>query len=292
MSIYTNNNTFPISLFNVHDDKQYESFMSIQMDFKKGFPIGNYISYLAKVFKEEKNQHLIAKLLVIFPFIFFSNAEEIKQLNSKYYNIKENEFSVYNPIRFLRVLNLRLNHTAIRNSIRDIVDSNNAEINYSNFITQIFIVLYKYAFIEISESIYWSTGGEIKQGMTFKELFAKEGIAKNIINNKNSHEFMVNGANAFIKNLNGSISIDDNIVLKTKDQINFFLKPSYFSKVLYSIIDFNIKWVDNFSSTKKNKLLRPLFHEIVCKICYPKIYDEGIDSIALKQKYRNFLKSY
>ena len=72
-------------------------------------------------------------------------------------------------------------------------------------------------------------------------------------------------------------------------ELNIYTKNSWLARHLYSIIDSNISLPENINNKKRNKLLRPLFKEIVCKMCYPNVFDKSYSSKDLNTQVQNFL---
>ena len=73
----------PIQLFTFYDEQRFNSFNDIKTSFNgKGFK-KDYFGYIVDCLKNYEKQHLFDRLLIICPFIFFSNENKLSKENLK-----------------------------------------------------------------------------------------------------------------------------------------------------------------------------------------------------------------
>ena len=84
----------------------------------------------------------------------------------------------------------------------------------------------------------------------------------------------------------------DKSLIDIGQEFDILSNKSSLAKLIYISLEKNIRFDDNLSATKKNKLMRPLFYELVCSICYPKHYEYDINNTEVTNKFRDFRNSY
>ncbi len=252
-----------------------------------------YNTYLNNVLKNEENQGIIHRLLILSPYLFFSNEKELIELDEKNYNLRSDNFSIHDKERFLSIMNFRFDYFKINTQLKEIQKSEFSSLDLTSFWSSLFINMYKYSFVEISESIYWRNEKERIEDYNFIKLLDLIQICDDYIKNNKLDYFNHKNVKDYKSNLNKSISNNNTIAVQTITELKKYLNKSRLSKVLYSIIAKSIKLSNDLTSTKRNRLLRPLFNEIVIRICYPDDYEEyKTNKQALVVRYSNFLKTY
>ena len=262
---------FPIYLFNRYDDRIVGSFSTIKK-LVKAVQLNNKYNF-ESVFYPEKERDLFAVALTHFPYIFFLT----EKLNiSTLPRLMNNNPRILDPNRFLNLYNKRINVKSIWENCDKIQQMQDCSVNAKGFINHLFNLLYKYAFVEVASSLKLNERNyQLKDYLDDYKKYKKDS-------------FIMGG-----QILEYSIQAEPDIVKKSIDEMSFLSRSHNASKLFYFGIDNNITLPDTLSSTAKNKLLRPLFYEIICNICYPRFHnDYQLDSPELVEKFRLFLREY
>lgn len=247
--------------------------------------------YLADNLSRLENQRLLIQLLLLFPYLAFSSKKEIRLT-------KKNKLdSVYDVKKLERALNFRLDEKVFITQLKSIENIDGSTIDYQNFYTDLFINLYKYFFIELVDSIYLKSytnldGNEIKCPQSISE-FVEEFYSNDEIKKLDIHPswFEVK-KNERKKELVNSFGFNAKYQKQILKELKLHTINSKRARYFYTSVENNISLPKNLTSAEKNSLLRPLFVEIVCKICYPEVFNSDYTKQELNTKYRKFLTTY
>tara|TARA_B110000902_G_scaffold15410_1_gene18164 strand:+ start:128 stop:1015 length:888 start_codon:yes stop_codon:yes gene_type:complete len=286
---YTKESLLPLSLFNFHDNQEFKTYSDI---LKSNSPhLNKAEAYVSSCLKQYENQHLLIQLLLLFPNIAFSSISEFDL--GELLNVK----SVHNKEKLRQVLNFRFNISFINDILDEIEKTKGTKIDRKLFYTDFFIFSYKYFFIELADSIKWVTYKTNNDIYNDLEITVNDFINKakkvnkdlKILNNTSFERIQLNKLNEQFDN---SFGFNYNSREKNIKELKVFTLRHNLAKTLYSIIDSSIVIPPQLNTKDKNKLLRPLFKEIVCKVCYPKVFDKSYSSNDLNIKFRTFLITY
>lgn len=282
----------PIQLFTFYDEQRFNSFNDIKTSFNgKGFK-KDYFGYIVDCLKNYEKQHLFDRLLIICPFIFFSNENKLSKENLKRHLDLEGT-TIYDIDNLLNILNFRYDVKSILASIQSIKEISEAKFINERFISLLFRYSYKLAFIKLADCIVWKTTEQgVPLKLNFRQLFELVSNAKWSIENNQSNFFVSEVNNDKLKTFNNSFGNEIKNKKKIVDEIELFLNNANCSKIFYSSIDFSIKMPENMSLNRKNKLLRPFFYHIVCPLFYEDLMGYDKDHEFVVQKFKNFLRNY
>ena len=287
MSIYLNTNQFPINLYNNFDEIIFYDFNQMLEYFKQNSKTEEFSFTLNKVFQQnDDNIHLFRSLLSYFPFNFFST--EISNLSNFENEIKEHS-KIINPEILSDLVSLKINLKEINFCLDELDNSPYCNISISSLVSQIFIIYYKYSFVQISKSLLLNN-----EKASFDDLINTYKIIKEdlvITNHKTKiNKVIVN--NLALEQIQSFFTIKGYDVKRIMTEFDVLSNKSSLAKLIYISLEQNIRFDGNLSATKKNKLMRPLFYELVCSVCYPEYYEHDINSTEVTNKFRDFKNSY
>ena len=96
---YTKESFIPLALFNLYDSLEFKTYSDILKS--NNLNLGEADIYISSCLEQNKNQHLLIQLLLLFPNIAFSNIGEFDL--GELLNVK----SVHNKEKLRQVLNFR-----------------------------------------------------------------------------------------------------------------------------------------------------------------------------------------
>lgn len=272
MEKYPKSFTFPIQMFNAFSSTPefgnfngyFEHFKSLQRETKFNFqnlPNYEYLSELGLKNKLEASHIFLLKSSVLFPYIFFVD-EKIYEEEYFLDKLTKNPF-VRDGKELMNLFSIRIDQKKINKTLSDIQNLDYVNFNYTVFIDNLFECLYKYASYKLMDFVY--TGGS--DSMTYKKLlldFIELKISE-VDNSKlvNQNEFLKYNRSDIIKNIDKSFRTAKYNAEKLNVHIEFLSSNSNFIMWLYSIIDNNIRYSKELSQNKKNKIIRPLFHQLI-----------------------------
>ena len=172
-----------------------------------------------------------------------------------------------------------------------------ANINYEGFFSELFIYSYKYFFVQLSDSLISSTeidenGIQLDYNISISSFIEKYKKKHNQLDNNNLDLLRKIQKSKLNKQIKYSFSFNSDFHKQIIKELNIYTKNSWLARHLYSIIDSNISLPENINNRKRNELLRPLYREVVCKICYKEVFGQDYSSQDLNTKYRKFLTTY
>ena len=142
---YTKESFIPLALFNLYDSLEFKTYSDILKS--NNLNLGEADIYISSCLEQNKNQHLLIQLLLLFPNIAFSNIGEFdldEQLDVK---------SVHNKEKLKQALNFRFNVKVFKTQFSLIDELDGANINYEGFFSELFIYSYKYFFVQLTDSL-------------------------------------------------------------------------------------------------------------------------------------------
>lgn len=282
---------YQIDLLNYKDLMVYESFDELK-EIGKNRIDKNYI--FEKCFDENDDRLFLTSLMLMFPYLFFMDEnyfdkERLKSAIQKSNRIKD-------KLNFQHLIFLRLNQKNIDEALGRISNGRKNRVNQKNFVTTLAKYLYYHAFFTLLKTI--SFDGKTTF-LDYLELLRK---VERELRKTSNHGYVLGlstskpAVNYFLKEFyerfRREYQIDDKSFEENLLLFEILNRNSDVSKLLYSSIDFNIELNPQFSTQKKNKLLRPLFYEIVCKVCYTSHYHQKWTNNEVTRKFSDFLKSY
>lgn len=282
----------PIQLFTFYDKQRFNSFNVIKSSFIDRDIKKDYFGYVIHCLKNYEKQQLFERLLIICPFIFFSNENKFSEANLKRH-LDLDGTTVYDIDNLLNALNFRYDVKSILASIQSVKEISGAKFNNELFVSLLFKYSFKLAFIKLAESIVWKT---TKQGvplkLNFRQLFELVSNAKWNIENNQSNFFARELDNDKLKTFDNSFGHEIKNKKMIVNEIELFLNNANCSKIFYSSIDFSIEMPEDLSSNSMNQLMRPFFYNIVCPLFYKDYLDYDKDHEFVVQKFKNFLRNY
>lgn len=282
----------PIQLFTFYDKQRFNSFNDIKSSFIDRDIKKDYFGYVIDCLKNYEKQQLFERLLIICPFIFFSNENKFSEANLKRH-LDLDGTTVYDIDNLLNALNFRYDVKSILASIQSVKEISGAKFNNEPFVSLLFKYSYKLAFIKLAESIVWKTTEQgVPLKLNFRQFFELVSNAKWSMENNQSNFFASELDNDKLKTFDNSFGHEIKNKKMIVDEIELFLNNANCSKIFYSLIDFSVEMPKNMSSSKRNQLMRPFFYYIVCPLFYKDFMDYGKDHEFLVQKFRNFLRTY
>jgi hypothetical protein len=286
---YTKESFIPLALFNLYDSLEFKTYSDILKS--NNLNLGEADIYISSCLEQNKNQHLLIQLLLLFPNIAFSNIGEFdldEQLNVK---------SVHNKEKLKQALNFRFNVKVFKTQFSLIDELDGANIDYEGFFSELFIYSYKYFFVQLTDSLISRTekdenGNELDCNISITSFIEKYKEKQNQLDINNLDFLSQIQKNKLNEQIKYSFGFNSDFHKQIIKELNIYTKNSWLARHLYSIIDSNISLPENINNKKRNKLLRPLFKEIVCKMCYPNVFDKSYSSKDLNIKFRTFLITY
>jgi hypothetical protein len=286
---YTKESFIPLALFNLYDSLEFKTYSDISKS--NNLNLGEADIYISSCLEQYKNQHLLIQLLLLFPNIAFSNIGEFdldEQLDVK---------SVHNKEKLKQALNFRFNVKVFKTQFSLIDELDGANINYEGFFSELFIYSYKYFFVQLSDSLISSTeidenGIQLDYNISISSFIEKYKKKHNQLDNNNLDLLRKIQKSKLNKQIKYSFSFNSDFHKQIIKELNIYTKNSWLARHLYSIIDSNISLPENINNRKRNELLRPLYREVVCKICYKEVIGQDYSSQDLNTKYRKFLTTY
>ena len=288
MSRYLNTDKFPINLFKHFDDVKFKDFGDMLIYFEDNSKTNDFTFSLNKVFQLDSDTiDLFKGILTLFPLSFFSRKESIEFSKLETEIKRNNQIIDFNLLSDLFKININLK--SLNSSLSEVLASENCKVSTSNLASEIFIIYYKYSFVQISKSLLLNN-----EKVSFDELIdtykiIKEDLALTNAKTK-TNKVIVN--NLALKQFQYFFTIKGYDVKKIMTEFDILSNKSSLAKLIYIALEQNIRFDDNLSATKKNKLMRPLFYELVCSICYPKHYEYDINNTEVTNKFRDFRNSY
>jgi len=286
---YTKESFIPLALFNLYDSLEFKTYSDISKS--NNLNLGEADIYISSCLEQYKNQHLLIQLLLLFPNIAFSNIGEFdldEQLDVK---------SVHNKEKLKQALNFRFNVKVFKTQFSLIDELDGANINYDGFFSELFIYSYKYFFVQLSDSLISSTeidenGIQLDYNISISSFIEKYKKKHNQLDNNNLDLLRKIQKSKLNKQIKYSFSFNSDFHKQIIKELNIYTKNSWLARHLYSIIDSNISLPENINNRKRNELLRPLYREVVCKICYKEVFGQDYSNQDLNTKYRKFLTTY
>lgn len=200
---------------------------------------------------------------------------------------------ISNKKEFVNLLNYRIDLIKIEELIKDYEDSSFIKIDSKKFLNEIIIYTYKFMFLKLSETYFYSHSPNIQSINTtinFKELYKKFIEFSINLEKGNFTIYDIDSKNDFIIRFFNSFKTDNlNLIEKTIDDLCIFSDFKLLKKRLIKIIDDNIKVDSSLSSTQKNRLLFPFFKHITIVLLYREYLD--LEENELKEKFRKFQNS-
>jgi hypothetical protein len=288
---YTKESFIPLALFNLNDDLEFKTYSDI---LKSNSPHLEKVDiYISSCLKQYKNQHLLTQLLLLFPNLAFSKIDLSKfnfddELDVTSVNDKEN---------LKQVLNLRFDEKVFKTQFSLIDEIDGANINYEGFFSELFVYSYKYFFVQLTDSLISITekdenGNALDYNISISTFIEKYKEKHNQLDNNNFDLLSQIQKSKLNKQIKYSFGFNSDFEKQIIKELNIYTKNSWLARHLYSIIDSNISLPENINNQRRNKLLRPLYSEVVCKICYKEVFAQDYSNQDLNTKYRKFLTTY
>ena len=194
----------PIQLFTFYDKQRFNSFNDIKSSFIDRDIKKDYFGYVIDCLKNYEKQQLFERLLIICPFIFFSNENKFSEANLKRH-LDLDGTTVYDINNLLDTLNFRFDVKSILSSVQSINEISGAKFNNEHFVSLLFKYSYKLAFIKLAESIVWKTTEQgVPLKLNFHQLFELVSNAKWSIENNQSNFFASELGNDKLKTFDNS----------------------------------------------------------------------------------------
>lgn len=286
---YTKESLLPLALFNFYDNQEFKTYSDI---LKSNSPhLNNAEAYVSSCLKQYENQHLLIQLLLLFPNIAFSSISEFDL--GELLNVK----SVHNKEKLKQALNFRFDEDVFKTQFSLIDELDGANINYKGFFSELFIYSYKYFFIQLIDSVISiseeeESGNMLNYNVSISTFIEKYKAKHKNLDNNNIDSLSQIQNSKLNKQIKSSFGFNSDYHKQIIKDLTLYSINSWLARHLYDIIDNNIFLPDSINSAGRNKLLRPLYREVVCKICYQEVFAQDYSSQDLNTKYRKFLTTY
>lgn len=229
----------------------------------------------------KKGQDLFGYLLSVTPSLIFSKINNTKSKDIKSEDLIDNS-------NLLRLINIRIDFLLLKEHLLRLHENDDTvKVDEENMTMELIHFIHKYVFIKLNDNIFTFELNNKKE--TFNILKNQRLNEKYSSNQKHQQADRIEAQRNFITNYTNSFEN-----LKDKNEIEsdllFMLKETNQMKLLWSIIEKNIFFKDDLSSTRKNRLLIYFFKNIVSRIFYTQLNSNSIEDFEVKDKFRFFLK--
>ena len=293
MAIYRNNSTFPTYLFSRFDNENFESFASLYSSISereksiqkiittRNNKLNNFREFIIENFKELENQQLFSFLVTHLEQIHFSRILPFKK--------DELENKSISDFRVLQVLNYRFNLKNLHNYIELLKEDKHViSINEEKLVSFFLKITYKYSFTTLASCIYASTD-DLKESMNFTEEINYYEKYTDDLKNGNYDKLNIDMKKMYIQSFQESFSnqntLEINFIIQ---ELKEYLKDGNVERKLGSLLTNNIIFDSNISKTLKNRLLLPLFKNMICVISYPLLSDTDLKDPDLIEKFKKY----
>lgn len=205
---------------------------------------------------------LFKKFLKILPFYFFAKINRAERISIKNI-IKKNKKKFKNDDELIKLIDFDFDVEFLIQFLEEI-NNQGFQFNYLNIVTELYNALLEYSFLTLSNTIL------IKSQDTLYDI-VKE-YSKTIKNDRTTSS----KDEIFLDYFHNTIS---NVNEKTEyyfKNIELFSNSKHFSKILFSKIYFNLNLTE-LSNRKRNKILRPIYFNMICKPIRHELYQIGED---------------
>ena len=200
---------------------------------------------------------------------------------------------ISNKKEFVNLLNYRIDLIKIEELLKDYENNLYIKIDPKKFLNEIIIYTYKFIFLKLSETYYYSHSPNIQKlnkTINFKELYKTFKEFSIAIEKGNFTMHNIDFMNDFIVKFFNSFKTNDlDLIEKAIEELNQFSNFKLSKNRLINIIDYNIKIDSTLSSTQKNRLLFPFFKYITIVLIHREYLD--LEERELKNKFRKFQNS-
>jgi hypothetical protein len=282
--MYYNNSNFPFFIYKISGEQKTVDeilenylFLSNQPDF-----INTFINNIdLKV-----GQDLFLYLFTTIPAFIFSTEKKF-ELNKPYSTIF-NE-----PTDFRTLINIRINLKQIHSYLEELKDHELIEsVDSEKTIHELVLFVNNYLFFKLKKLLKETSIGTSNQFLDIVKTEKKIAKYKDeIANSENISEQQKTSKQAYIDNyLLGFYTDDKTVIESIRKDLVYMNSITNQKKRLLHIIESNIVFIENGTSTQKNLLFLPLFMEVIAKLFFITIDGDDLTIEEQKEKLRFFLK--
>jgi hypothetical protein len=260
MPKYPKSLKFPIVIFNAFNSTpKFRNFKGYFNHFKQ-FNRESKFSFQSLPMVKSSDE-FISKSSFLFPYIFFVR-DKIYEDSNLLRNLINNPI-IKDGNGLMALFATRLDLRKIIKNIDEIQRSEDAKFNAESFTNDLLECLYKYASYKLLDFVF--VGGSNSTAYTKLLLdFMQLKIGENNSSEWDSiNEYLKYSQTEIISDVEKSFRIANYNPEELNIHIKLVSSNSNFIMWLYSIIDNNIRYADGLSQNKKNKIIRPMFHEII-----------------------------
>jgi len=225
-------------------------------------------------------------LFTTIPAFIFSTEKKF-ELNKPYSTIF-NE-----PTDFRTLINIRINLKQIHSYLEELKDHELIEsVDSEKTIHELVLFVNNYLFFKLKKLLKETSIGTSNQFLDIVKTEKKIAKYKDeIANSENISEQQKTSKQAYIDNyLLGFYTDDKTVIESIRKDLVYMNSITNQKKRLLHIIESNIVFIENGTSTQKNLLFLPLFMEVIAKLFFITIDGDDLTIEEQKEKLRFFLK--
>lgn len=282
--MYYNNSNFPFFIYKISDEQKTVDEILENYSFLRNQP--DFINTFINNIDLKVGQDLFLYLFTTIPAFIFSTEKKFELI--KPYSTKLNE-----PTDFRTLINIRINLKQIHSYLEELKDHELIEsVDSEKIIHELVLFVNNYLFFKLKKLLKETSFGTSNQFLDIVKTEKKIAKYKDeITNSKNILEHQKTSKQAYIDNyLLGFYTDDKTVIESIRKDLVYMNSITNQKKRLLHIIESNIVFIENGTSTQKNLLFLPLFMEVIAKLFFIIIDGDDLTIEEQKEKLRFFLK--
>jgi hypothetical protein len=282
--MYYNNSNFPFFIYKISGEQKTVDEILENYSFLRNQP--DFINTFINNIDLKVGQDLFLYLFTTIPAFIFSTEKKFELI--KPYSTKLNE-----PTDFRTLINIRINLKQIHNYLEVLKDHELIEsVDSEKTIHELVLFVNNYLFFKLKKLLKETSFGTSNQFLDIVKTEKKIAKYKNeIANSDNISEQQKTSKQAYINNyLLGFYTDDKTVIESIRKDLVYMNSITNQKKRLLHIIESNIVFIENGTSTQKNLLFLPLFMEVIAKLFFITIDGDDLTIEEQKEKLRFFLK--
>ena len=282
--MYYNNSNFPFFIYKISGEQKTVDEILENYSFLRNQP--GFINTFINNIDLKVGQDLFLYLFTTIPAFIFSTEKKF-ELNKPYSTIF-NE-----PTDFRTLINIRINLKQIHSYLEELKDHELIEsVDSEKTIHELVLFVNNYLFFKLKKLLKETSIGTSNQFLDIVKTEKKIAKYKDeIANSENISEQQKTSKQAYIDNyLLGFYTDDKTVIESIRKDLVYMNSITNQKKRLLHIIESNIVFIENGTSTQKNLLFLPLFMEVIAKLFFITIDGDDLTIEEQKEKLRFFLK--
>ena len=282
--MYYNNSNFPFFIYKISDEQKTVDELLENYSFLRNQP--DFINTFINNIDLKVGQDLFLYLFTTIPAFIFSTEEKFELI--KPHSTKFNE-----PTDFRTLVNIRINLKQIHNYLEELKDHELIEtVDSEKIIHDLVLFVNNYLFFQLKKLLKETSIGTSNQFLDIIKTERKvEKYIEEIAHSNSLTENQIQRKQDFIDSyLHGFCTDDNNVIELIRKDLLHMNSITNQKKRLLHIIESNIVFTENATSTQKNLLFLPLFIEVIAKLFFITVDSDDITIQEQKEKLRFFLK--